>query len=376
MIQSASRDATPVGLRTRKSVSRRNVPPYAIHRVRRRNKPVHQILTEYIALLQEAKRKPRTINNVRQAVEVYQTWVDAQGLDITNVTQAQFREYVRELQTRYADGTVKRHFITIRSTYKYAVEMGWAPLNPTAGLSKLLPREQDREPELYAADEMRALVAALETDREEMLLYGLALTGMRQFEFLALKWEKENDDDSFIDFENNQFVVIGKQGKLRYVPIHPILNGKLLAYRSSPRGGASRYVLESSWFWGAMVPSTATTCLVNLIERAGIPKPEKPSHSFRKTLNTNLSRQSVRGAVLDEIFGWAKTTVRERYYTGRSTSEAHAAIMMAYQDDPVFPEQRHLATTSDPMMSEEITRLKLEKEILELKLKLAATQAA
>lgn len=345
------------------------------------NKPLDPLLEGYVDLLQEAKRARRTVVNTRQALETFQEWLTKSGIEAKSITQIQFKDYIRHLQTKYADGSVKRHFITVRSCYKYATEMGWAERNPTAGLSKLLPREHDKEPELYTAAELRAMVGAVQHEREELLLYGLALTGLRQFELLKLKWHRDTEVDSYVDFESNQMVIIGKQSKLRYVPLHPILREKMLMYRGTARGQHSTYVVESSWSgWGQMSPSTATTMLKGLLTRAGVSVPAKPSHSFRKTLNTNLTRQGVKGNVLDEIFGWAKTTVRERYYTGRSTDEAQSAIQMAYQDDPVFPEQSHLTVNKTVVTQEgedtEKLILKLQNEILELRLQQATAVAA
>ena len=75
-----------------------------------------------------------------------------------------------------------------------------------------------------------------------------------------------------------------------------------------------------------------------MMERAGVHTKQR-SHIFRKTLNTNLARQHVMEHILDALLGWTSTTVRTKHYTGVASDEVREALLKAYTNDPVVPDQ-------------------------------------
>jgi integrase len=247
----------------------------------------------------------------------------------------------------YATSTVRRHFVIVGAAYRYAHGNGTVAANPTFAPGKLLPRVPDKLPQTFSIAQLQHMHKALPPfsngdNRLRLLFYILALTGMRKCEALSLRWEPQ-PGYSYVDFDDGQFVIFGKHDKQRFVPVHPILRDLLLRQRAARAHLAFRSgvaVIENSHY-RPLRSETAGRAIRELLDGVGV-ESEQTTHVFRKTLTTNLTRQNVRPDVIDSLFGWAPTTVRGRYYTGRVTEDQRNAILMAYQDTPWLPEQAHL----------------------------------
>jgi integrase/recombinase XerC len=314
--------------------------------------PTHPIFATYVALLEQAKRDDGTIDENQRVLTQFENWLRRERLDAMTVLRDEVLRYLHGmLDQSYAVSYVRRHLTIIGAAYRYAHGNGLVTADPTYSLSKLLPRVPDKLPLTFSPDELRRIHAALHPfrhdwqpagNRDRVIFYTLLLTGMRKGELLSLRWEPQ-PGYSYIDFEGDQLVIFGKRDKQRFVPMHPILRDLLLRLRGTawhaPLTGDT--ALIENIYHGPLRSESAGRIIRDLLTRAGV-ETNQTSHVFRKTLATNLARQNVRPDVIDSLFGWAPTTVRSRYYTGRVTEDQRAAVLMAYQDDPVLPEQLHL----------------------------------
>lgn len=305
------------------------------------------IFTDYLNLLEEAQRDESTLANNRVALRRLSGWLSERGLEAATLAHVEMRAYLQDLLNEYKRSTAEKQLTMIRAAYSYAHECGRIDKNPTAGLRKLLPREPDKAPETLTADELRALRDACVRPLDHFVFRLLLFTGMRRQELWRVSVKKgEGDRWTWADVENEQFVVVGKGGKHRIIPMHPVLVDVLTPFAANPWhrindcmlhiGDPSGYLLCAGG--GHVSVKTFDTHLRALFDRAGV-QSKGLSHSLRRTLATNLTRQGVRPDVVDGIFGWSATTVRSRYYTGRSIEDARMAIQLAYQDDPILPEQ-------------------------------------
>jgi hypothetical protein len=136
-----------------------------------------------------------------------------------------------------------------------------------------------------------------------------------------------------------------------------------------------------------MVSSTWLRAIYTIIDRAGVRRRANSNHAFRKTLNTNFTRLGIRPDVLDAMFGWAKSTVRSRYYTGEVAQDARDAIQLAYTDDPISPgtiapsaitahETPTLVSDSLEVELARLERARLENENYKMQLELRRPVAA
>lgn len=294
---------------------------------------MHAIFEDYLGLLDQADSAQQTFTNNRRSFELFDEFLTAEGIEAEAIRLADLKRWLKLLLSHYQPSTVARHAISVRAAYNHAHELGEIPINPTAGLQKLLPKPVDKLPEVLSASHLRAMHKVIETPRQEMIFHMHLWTGCRSAELRPLRWLPW--EGSYVDFENDQLTVLGKGGKIRFVPLHPILRDKLLAWRGQ---NGAECVIESQKRTH-LHHSTWNAEITGLLERAGLTGFEKRSHLFRKTLNTNLQRQGVPEHVLDALFGWAPTTVRTKHYSGVAPDEVRAAILKAYADEPVVPEQ-------------------------------------
>lgn len=318
---------------------------------------MNAIFEDYLDLLETADKDRHTYTNNQRSFELFDEFLTENGIEAEAIKLADLKHWLKTLLSHYKASTVARHATSVRAAYKYAHELGVIEANPTAGLQKLIPKVDFGLPEVLTAAQLRAMHAVIETAREEMIFYLLLFTGCRAAELRSLRWQAW--EGSHVDFENDQLVVYGKGAKVRFLPLHPILRQKLEAYAVDH--GAQVCVIESPR--GQLSHTWWTKEVTGLMERAGLSGFEKRSHLWRKALNTNLQRQHVPEHVLDALFGWAPTTVRTKHYSGVATSETRAAILKAYADDPVVPEQA--VNPYDGLIEHleaELTRLRALKE--------------
>lgn len=306
------------------------------------------ITEDYLDLIDQSSARQTYINN-RRSFDLYAEFLASRGLDEKAVALVHLRDFLKDLLSRYKPSTATQHAIHVKAAYQHAHALGLIPTNPTSGFEKLFPKDVDYLPEVFTAAELRAMNLGLATERETTIFNLLLWTGCRAAELRPLRWEP--CDYSHVDFENDQLVIHGKNSKIRFVPLHPILRSKIEAIPQnaycvvpSSRGE----VLSHTWW---------TKEVTSVIERAGVEKNWK-SHVFRKSLNTNLLRQGVKEHVLDSLFGWAPATVRTKHYSGVAKDEVREALLLAYSDDPVVPEQKGLVEDARiTMLKAEIARL-------------------
>jgi integrase/recombinase XerC len=313
------------------------------------------IFEDYLDLLEQSSAR-QTYSNNHRSFELYCEFLASRGLDETAVAFADLRDWLKELISRYKPGTVSRHVISVRAAYQHAHRLGNIENDPTSGIGKLIPRPVDKLPETLTAEQIRACHRNLQGERESLIFHLLLFTGCRAAELRPLRWEA--GEHSYVDFDNDQLVIYGKNSKIRFVPLHPILRTKLEDARASVGVSGATCVIETR-LHAEMSHTSWTTEVTRILSRAGV-ETEKKSHVFRKSLNTNLLRQGVAEHVLDSLFGWAPATVRTKHYSGVAKDEVREAILQSYSDDPVVPEQR-TGVIQDAMIDRlqaEIERLK------------------
>src|SRR5262249_26289980 len=137
-----------------------------------------------------------------------------------------------ELLERQAVSTARRHLAYVRAAYRYGVRHELVERDPTADVR--LPRLPDHDPAIDSNEQLRAIHAAIRNEREEVVVFLFAFAGLRLGEVAALEWRQ-------IEFERWQLRLAGKGGKLRLVPLHPVLTELLREQRA--RTGGRKQVL-------------------------------------------------------------------------------------------------------------------------------------
>jgi integrase/recombinase XerD len=278
---------------------------------------LHPSFAAYVAHLERKGRDPKTVSRNRYALVRLNRWLDDQGVDPRTVTEVLLEEYVSWLVSSFAAVTANREVAHIKAAFRYAVKLELIERTPAQDLEA--PKVAEVEPEVFSNEQLRRIRAAIMSDLEETIFYGLAYTGLRRHELVELTWEN-------VDFDNQFMRVRGKGGKLRRVPLHPllaeILTNRLRRHPKSEtvlgRGGSLRNV---------------NTVLAGLLKRAGVDGGNRPAHRMRKTVSTVLYEEGAKPDAIDKIMGWSPTSIRSRYYTRVADRDLYDTILKLYQSD-------------------------------------------
>jgi integrase len=153
---------------------------------------------------------------------------------------------------------------------------------------------------------------------------------MRLAEAGSLSWEQ-------IVRANEQIRLVGKAGKLRLVPLHAALRRVLQVHEQRTLPG-QRPVIAGK-HGRPLAHNTLCGAVASLTARAGISGRQASSHTFRRTVATELHEQGVRKRVIEKIMGWAPRTVYGRHYLRIADQATREAILTLYRNDPICSEQ-------------------------------------
>jgi integrase len=311
-------------------------------------------------LVARRRRSPLTVKANEHALRRLDSWLVQQAIAPARFGLLACERYFAEMLDDAAVSTVRRHLAVVRAAYRYGVRHELVERDPTGDVR--LPRLPDSEPATYSNDELRAIFAAIRSEREEIVFFLFAFAGLRLCEAAALSWQEA-------DFERDQLKLIGKGGKLRLVPLHPVLARVLREHRRCARPG--RAYVVGTIHDGRLAQRTWIETVRLLVDRAGV-QIDGPSHAFRRTVATVMHEQGVRTAVIDRVMGWAPRTVRERHYVRIAPQALRDAILTLYRDDPICPQQLGLAADHEtsrerppsPWLARETERVaRLEAEL-------------
>jgi site-specific recombinase XerD len=282
------------------------------------------LFVAYLDVLRRRRRTRTTISNAESVLAQLDVWLASRGLTAQTFCLSECERYFDAQLDRYAISTVRHQLSTVRAAYQFGLRRDLVGRDPTGDV--LLPALPDTEPVTYNNDELRAILAGVRSDREELLFLLMAFTGMRLSETGALRWDR-------IDFSNRQIGVIGKGSKFRLIPLHPALHRALGFHRRRASPG-QQHVLPGRNDRPLSATSLHDTVL-NATSRAGMTGRKTTSHTFRRTVASELDEQGVRRHVIDKIMGWAPRTIADRHYIRIADRQLHTAINTLYQDDPI-----------------------------------------
>lgn len=294
---------------------------------------MEELFERYLATLERRRVSPLTVKANRHALSLFERWLQTRNVSAIAVVIDDCEHYLDERLSGHAVATVRRDLAMLRGAYRHATQRGLVAGDPTIGVR--LPPLPDRDPVVYNADELRAIHAAIRDQREQLIFFLLAFTGLRLCEATSLTWAD-------VDLPNTQLRVTGKGGKRRIVPLHPTLDD-LLTTCQPDRDHAP---LVTTVAGGRVADRTWGTIVSRLVARADVHVPQ-PSHAFRRTVASELYANGIRTHVIDRLLGWSPRTVRDRHYVRIADPAMRAAIATLYQASPIYPEQTLPQPTPD-----------------------------
>lgn len=288
-----------------------------------------------LAQLEARDRSPKTIHNYVRAVVPFQVWLDGRGLDALDVTPEDVELYLAHCAKEYRDsigkrgyspGTRRIHFNYIKSAYRLAVDRGKLSAMPFGSVE--IPKVPEHVPEVIPVEELHrmGLAARLKSWKHLALWALLCYTGLRKDEIRRLRWED-------IDLTGGELSIVGKGGKARTVPLHPVLQ-RVLESGPYPEGGPTKRtgcVLVPNGSDGS-APYSNGEGFTKLL-RAFSSRDD--FHGFRKTVASSLFANGVQQADIETILGWATKSVFAKHYLVRRPGHLAACISKLYADgDP------------------------------------------
>lgn len=225
----------------------------------------------------------------------------AVGVSSANITAYHVRKYLSDSKVRgVADSTIKSVYQVLNAYFGWLHRDGLIKINPMNNIST--PKEQKKIKETYSDLDIESLKEGCHTLRDKAIICLLKSSGCRIGEIVRL-----NRDD--IDYNNREFVVLGKGNKQRTVYIDMITAKVLKQYIDSRKDdipalfiGCRKERLEADGI---------RSMLRVLGKELGIKKVHP--HKFRRTEATELARRGMPIEQIRQFLGHEKIDTTLRY---------------------------------------------------------------
>lgn len=265
-----------------------------------------------------AKRgaEPKTIRVYRWSIRRFVDWAEEEGHPLDAVPAWAFEDFL------YGSGpysTQRLILAWVRSSYRYAIRRGLPVADPTTEVK--LRRPADKQPRVLERDELERIKGGIASEALWTLFHLLAYSGARRVELMRLTWAD-------VDF-GKQEVLLNAKRKMRRVPIHPSL-AEVLRPQLGP---GELHLLRSRVYTGKQVSEgTFHNWMAEMQNGAGF---AFGAHDFRRTVATSLDEGGVQESVIDEIMGWAPSSIRRLHYTKVRDARLYPAILTLYGGKPI-----------------------------------------
>ena len=270
----------------------------------------------------ERNASAHTIRNYTVDLQDFARWAERSHIDPLHPTHRQLRRYLANLDAaQYARTTINRRLSSLRSFYRWQIQVGYSDVNPAEALASL--KRDKTLPHRIRPDEMtRILHVWGPTDNEgnarkqtpvmmrnQALLEMLYACGARISEASQLIV-------SNVDFSQMQIRLLGKGNKERIVPIHALALQSMRTYWQDGRDqlakqGSSPYFFLSTH--GNQWSSDAMRKLFHeTLVRAGVDDIYTP-HDMRHTFASDVLEGGADLRSVQEMLGHSSLSTTQLY---------------------------------------------------------------
>ena len=266
------------------------------------------IITKWAASAAQPSSMDKSYNpaTIRDYVSMLHRWTKS-WLDrpASQITKGDGREVLdRVIEEGRSSAFQKRLKNTINMVYNWAIEnraIRGVLHSPVYGLNVTV--KQDKRPEILKPHEIRKLLYEAKAQNHDWYyIWAMALlTGMRNGELYALRWEDVDFDASIIKVERSYNFKVGefkdtKAGYWRSVPISSELRSLLLELKNQ---STSEFILPRMIHWTGGKQAK----ILKLFCRS-IGLPEIRFHTLRACFATQLIGSGVEPVKVMKICGW------------------------------------------------------------------------
>ena len=234
-----------------------------------------------------------------------------------------------------ATKTVSNHLNFLHGLFKHAVKRGWCPINPVAAVDR--PRAAAVDPDIRFLDEaeVEALLRAIPDDLlgplEHALYLTAAMTGLRQGELLALRWQDVDWPAGLIrvrrSFTRGEFGTPKSRRSSRAVPMADRVAGELHRhFARSEYQGDSDLVFCHPQSGRPYDPSKMRIRFKEALKRAGVR--DARFHDLRHTFGTRMAAAGAPLRAIQEWMGHRNYSTTE-IYADYAPDPTHGAVWAA-----------------------------------------------
>src|SRR5262245_25104931 len=208
----------------------------------------------------------------------------------------------------------------LRSFYRCARDMGHVDVDPTERAPRVRIPETAPRP---TPDDVFDRALARATDRDRLVLMLAAYAGLRRAEIAGLRWDA---------IAGGRVRVRGKGGRVRVVPLHPVLAGELTAEHARRDAGGSgsgyRYGagLDGPWVFPGQRRGPMTAGAVG-VAASGALGAGWTAHTLRHRFATRAYAGTRDLLALQQLLGHASPDTTTRY--ARASAAALDATVRA-----------------------------------------------
>lgn len=260
---------------------------------------------EFKADLMLMGRAARTIEGHELELLRLQRWCEGEQLDWSTLTRRQLQPYVR-LRAELGHSSRANMFCTLRTFYRWSVEVGYVALSPAAGFKT--PTRPHPLPRALTLLQVRQLVTHLRAGagrrarRDEALLLTALYAGLRACELGPLCWPAIDLAGGVINIR------ISKMNKGRAVPVHPALRELLEQWRDIQQLDSSAPVFSLDG--RPILPNRVGKIARSYARALGLPL---TAHVLRHTFATWMLRKSGNLYAVSKSLGHAQLRQTEVY---------------------------------------------------------------
>lgn len=251
-----------------------------------------KILEEYVGWLKLKGRSSETIKHHLVDLKYVRKYLNKSFLEASHSDLVKALIKLKE-ERGLVDNSMARKIATVRSFYKFLVEMEYIDRNPAERIET--PKRNVKIPIVLSEKEVRRLLNVADNVRDKTLIAVFIYTGARLKEVLNLTW-------SDIDFENKTIKLKGKGGKERIIPLHPKLEEILIEYRK----------MQQEFFVFSISKRRIQQIISKLGEKIGV---KTHPHMLRHTFATTLLRKGVDLRTIQVLLGHSKLDTTQIYLT-------------------------------------------------------------
>lgn len=242
-------------------------------------------------------------------------------LDHTHIT-----DYLADLTQRgMTASTLARRRSSLTQWFKFLISERVITENPV--LLVRAPKRARKLPKLLSREEVSALITAAKSDgspegvRQHALMEMIYASGMRVSELVGLTLHHIQRDPKNPNKLQPYFIITGKGGKDRLVPLHVGAIKALTKYltlrnRFLPKNADSHYLFPDRVRNGKILPLTRQKfgqMLKAICEEAGIDPTRCSPHTLRHSFATHLLEGGADLRVIQELLGHADIATTQIY---------------------------------------------------------------